>query len=140
VKKGRTSKKSQARRTAHQRKARNASTRSSRTRKTRNVQPSAEMTSGPETSSLDPHANMEAEPSKELAPATQKMDAGDLQSISRVEDSTGESAAELVHEGQDLQAEAVEAIEDSAENDGRARKPHEPPAAKVPKFRDRSRL
>jgi hypothetical protein len=68
------------------------------------------------------------------------MDSGDLQKVSDVEDSTMESTAELADEGQDLEAERVEAVEEAAENDGKPRKPKELPLVKVPQFKDRNRL
>jgi hypothetical protein len=140
MRKSRTSKLSHARKAGHGGKASRSSSRSSGTRNPRDIKRPQQLSSGTETSSLDPRAKFEIEPSDEPMTATQRMDSGDLQTVPKAEDSTLESSAELVDEGQDLQAEMVEAIEDSAENEGKARKPYEPPGVKAPEFKDRNRL
>jgi hypothetical protein len=140
MRKSRTSKKSNTPKTRHGGKTSRDSSRSSRMKKIRDMQPPREMSSGSETSSLDPHAKIEVESPNEPAPEEQRMDSGDLQAVSDVEDSSLESTAELIDEGQDLQAETVEAMEDSAENDGKRRKVRDLPGTKVPAFKDRNRL
>jgi hypothetical protein len=145
MKKGRTSKKRS--RTGTQKpphETRKALASSSRKRDTESsgVDSTQETTSGRETSSLDPNTNTRLKPQSALASAARrKVDAGDLQAVSNVEDSSTESTSELIDEGQDLEAEVVEAIEESADNRREIKpiKAHEP-RSRVPRFADRNDL
>jgi hypothetical protein len=66
--------------------------------------------------------------------------AGDLQGLSAREDSNSESVAELVNEGQDLEGEKIEAIEDAPIPEAGALSSKEPPTRGPRRFRDRSRI
>lgn len=136
MKRSRTSRRGGARRPAQKQKAARNSSRAIRTSNPRDIKRPQQLTSGTETSSLNPHAKFDAEP----AAAVQRMDSGDLQSVPAVEDSTLESTAELANAGQDFEAERVEAPEDSAKNEGKPQGPHELPIITVPKFKNRTRL
>jgi hypothetical protein len=57
---------------------------------------------------------------------------GDLQGLSEVADADSESVEELVEEGQALEAEAVEGVEDAPDADVKEVRVHERPEDDVP--------
>ena len=116
----------------------NTALRKARTTEEREKAELNEMTSGTETSSLDPKVKAKVdspEPARRKNPQ-----AGDLQAISNVEDTSNESAAELIEEGQDREAEVVDALEDASEADQGEIDAHVVPEKGVPAFKDRNRL
>jgi hypothetical protein len=65
---------------------------------------------------------------------------GDLTGVSGKDFSAGESAAELMREGQDLEGELVEAVEDAPEADEREVPVHDDSRTTVPDYKNRHRL
>src|SRR5215813_13575074 len=78
----------------------------------------ASITSGSEASSLDPKGQLIVESEEEASPSVHKGDmAGDLQGLSTEELFDSESVSELIEEGQDLEAELIEGIEEAPDPD-----------------------
>ena len=102
--------------------------------------------SGTLDSTLDPMLNSvpEREPpteNPEALPEARGALSGDLQGLETDEDEENESVAELVEEGQDLEAEEVEAIENAPDPDTGALKPRKVPKPVQPNdFKDRNRM
>lgn len=115
-------------------------------RSSRSVRPASEPRSGSLDSTLDPrlHSVPEREPPTDNPEARPEADgalSGDLQGLERDEDEENESVAELVEEGQDLEAEEVEAMETAPEPDKGALKPRKVPNPVQPNdFKDRNRI
>ena len=115
-------------------------------RSSRSLRPVAELRSGTLDSALDPKLNSVAqrEPptdNPEERPEASGALSGDLQGLERDEDEENESVAELVEEGQDLEAEEVEAMETAPEPDKGALKPRKVPNPVQPNdFKDRNRI
>ena len=65
---------------------------------------------------------------------------GDLTGVSGKDFSAGESAADLMLEGQDLEAELVEAIEDAPEADEKEVPVHRDSRSTIPDYKNRNRL
>jgi len=100
----------------------------------------ASITSGSEASSLSPRGRLIVESEEEAVPGIHKGDmSGDLQGLSTTEYDDSESVAELIGEGQDLEAELIEGIEDAPDADQGEVRVHKAPQ-KVPNYRDRNRL
>jgi len=101
----------------------------------------ARVTSGSEASSLDPRGRLIDESEVEATPRTQKGElAGDLQGLSTEELYDSESVTELSEEGQDLEAELIEGIEDAPDPDQDEVHVHTAPQKEVPDYKDRNRI
>lgn len=109
-----------------------ASSRSSRT----------EPTSGSERSALDPRRSRTLRSEGEISENVSGRLSGDLQSLSNQE-TTSESVEELAAEGQDLEGELLEGIENAPAADQGAVRTHrsaEPEKEEIPSFKNRNRL
>jgi hypothetical protein len=109
-----------------------ASSRSSRT----------EPTSGSERSTLDPRRSRTLRSEDQISENVSGRLSGDLQSLSN-EETTSESVEELAEEGQDLESELLEGIEDAPAPDQGAVRTHrsaEPEEEEIPSFKNRNRL
>jgi hypothetical protein len=101
----------------------------------------ASVTSGSEASSLDPKGRLIDEREVEAAPHEHKGDlAGDLQGLSTTELFDSESVTELSEEGQDLEAELIEGIEEAPDADQGEVQVHRAPQKDVPEYKDRNRI
>jgi len=101
----------------------------------------ASVTSGSEASSLDPKGRLIDEREVEATPHEHRGDlAGDLQGLSSTELLDSESVIELSGEGQDLEAELIEGIEEAPYPDQREVHVHEAPQKEVPNYKDRNRI
>ena len=98
-----------------------------------------EMTSGSERSSLNPNVRVRFD-TTENRPARKQTQSGDLQTIPDTEDSSVESAAELIEEGQDREGELVEAIDEAPDPDEAEVRAHKSPSRKESAYKDRNRL
>jgi hypothetical protein len=109
-----------------------ASSRSSRT----------EPTSGSERSALDPRRSRALRSEEEASKTVSGRLSGDLQSLSN-EETTSESVEELAEEGQDLEGELLQGVEDAPAADQGAVRTHrsaEPQEEEIPSFKNRNRL
>src|SRR5215475_6454499 len=101
----------------------------------------ARVTSGSEASSLDPKGRLINENEVEATPRTQIGElAGDLQGLSREEVYDSESVVELSEEGQDLEAELIEGIEEAPDPDQDEVHVHTAQQKEVPDYKDRNRI
>ena len=101
----------------------------------------ARVTSGTEASSLDPKGRLIDEREVEATPHEHRGDlAGDLQGLSSTELFDSESVVELSGEGQDLEAELIEGIEEAPDPDQQEVHVHEAPQKEVPNYKDRNRI
>jgi len=101
----------------------------------------ARVTSGSEASSLDPKGRLINESEVEATPRPHKGElAGDLQGLSTEEFFDSESVTELSEEGQDLEAELIEGIEDAPDPDQDEVRVHAAPKKEVPDYKDRNRI
>ncbi len=101
----------------------------------------ASVTSGSEASSLDPRGRLISQDEVEATPRAQKGElAGDLQGLSTDELSDSESVVELSEEGQDLEAELIEGIEEAPDPDQDEVHVHTAPQKEVPDYKDRNRI
>jgi hypothetical protein len=101
----------------------------------------ASITSGSEASTLDPKGRLILGNEEEATPGVHKGDlSGDLQGISTTELSDSESVSELIEEGQDLEAELIEGIEEAPDPDQGEVRAHEAPQADVPDYKNRKRI
>jgi hypothetical protein len=93
-------------------------------------------------STLDPTRTREiSETGPEAEPPQTGTSAGDLEGLVTDEDEDFESVAELSNEGQDLEAEEVDAIERTPNADQGELKPRKVPNRTAPgKFSDRNRI
>ena len=99
------------------------------------------ITSGSEASSLDPKGRLINENEVEPTPREHKGDlSGDLQGLSTAELYDSESVTELSQEGQDLEAELIEGVEDALDPDQGEVRVHEAPQKDVPDYKDRNRI
>jgi len=102
----------------------------------------AEPTSGSERSTLDPRRSRTFRSEHEISENISGRLSGDLQSLSN-EETTSESVEELAEEGQDLEGELLEGIEDAPAADQGAIRTHrsaEPEDEEIPSFKNRNRL
>jgi hypothetical protein len=102
----------------------------------------AEPTSGSERSTLDPQRSRTLRSEDEISENVSGRLSGDLQSLSN-EETTSESVEELAEEGQDLESELLEGIEDAPAADQGAVRTHrsaEPEDKEIPSFKNRNRL
>lgn len=101
----------------------------------------ASVTSGNEASSLDPKGRLIDEREVEAIPHEHKGDlAGDLQGLSGAELFDSESVIELSVEGQDLEAELIEGIEEAPDPDQGEVQVHKAPQKDFPDYKDRNRI
>lgn len=99
------------------------------------------VTSGSEASTLNPRGRLFVETEQEASPGVHKGDlAGDLQGLSTSELYDSESVSELSEEGQDLEAELIEGVEDALDPDQGEVPVHEAPEKDVPDYKDRNRI
>lgn len=100
----------------------------------------ASVTSGNEASSLDPKGRLINESEVEATPRAQKGElAGDLQGLSAEELFDSESVIELSEEGQDLEAELIEGIEEAPDPDQDEVHVHQAPEYD-PDYKNRNRI
>jgi hypothetical protein len=102
----------------------------------------AELTSGSERSTLDPRRSRTFRTEDGTSESVSGRLSGDLQSLSD-EETTSESVEELAEEGQDLEGELLEGIEDAPAADQGAVRTHrsaEPEEEEIPSFKNRNRL
>jgi hypothetical protein len=101
----------------------------------------AAITSGSEASTLDPKGRLILESEEEATPGVHKGDlSGDLQGISTEKLSDSESVSELIEEGQDLEAELIEGIEEAPDPDQGEVRVHKAPQTDVPDYKNRKRI
>jgi len=99
------------------------------------------VTSGSEGSTLDPKGRLIVETEEEAVPGIHKGDmSGDLQGLSTLEYDDSESVSELIGEGQDLEAELIEGIEEAPDADKGDVRVHKAPKKDVPDYKDRNRI
>src|SRR5215813_236983 len=99
------------------------------------------ITSGNEASTLDPKGRLIDENEVEPTPREHRGDlSGDLQGLSNTEFYDSESGVELSEEGQDLEAELIEGVEDALDPDQGEVRVHEAPQKGAPAYRDRNRI
>jgi hypothetical protein len=99
------------------------------------------VTSGSEASTLDPKGQLIVETDEEASPGVHKGDlAGDLQGLSTAELFDSESVSELSEEGQDLEAELIEGIEEAPDPDQGEVQVHKAPRRRIPDYKDRNRI
>ena len=99
------------------------------------------MTSGSEASTLDPKGRLVVESEEEAVPGVHKGDmSGDLQGLSTTEFDDSESVSELIEEGQDLEAELIEGVEEAPDADQGDVRVHKAPQKRVPDYKDRNRI
>jgi len=99
------------------------------------------ITSGNEASTLDPKGRLIDENEVEPTPREHRGDlSGDLQGLSNTEFYDSESVVELSEEGQDLEAELIEGVEDALDPDQGEVRVHEAPQKGAPAYRDRNRI
>jgi hypothetical protein len=102
----------------------------------------AEPNSGSERSTLDPRRSRTLRSGGEISENPSGRLSGDLQRLSN-EETTSESVEELAEEGQDLEGELLEGIEDAPAADQGAVRTHrsaEPADEEIPSFKNRNRL
>jgi hypothetical protein len=101
----------------------------------------ASVSSGSEASTLDPKGRLIVETEEEALPGVHKGDmSGDLQGLSTLELDDSESVSELIEEGQDLEAELIEGVEDAPDADEGDVRVHKAPQKGVPDYKDRNRI
>lgn len=99
------------------------------------------ITSGSKASTLDPKGHLINENELEPAPREHKGDlSGDLQGLSNSQFYDSESVVELSEEGQDLEAELIEGVEDALDPDQGEVRVHEAPQKDAPAYKDRNRI
>jgi|SRR5579859_4272298 len=99
------------------------------------------ITSGNEASTLDPKGHLIDESELEPTPREHKGDlSGDLQGLSGAALFDSESVIELSEEGQDLEAELIEGVEDALDPDQGEVRVHEAPHKDAPAYKDRNRI
>ena len=101
----------------------------------------ASVSSGSEASTLDPKGRLIVESEEEATSGVHKGDmSGDLQGLSTLELDDSESVSELIEEGQDLEAELIEGVEDAPEADQGDVRVHKAPQKDVPDYKDRNKM
>jgi len=99
------------------------------------------ITSGSEASTLDPKGHLISESELGPTPREHKGDlSGDLQGLSDTQLFDSESVIELSEEGQDLEAELIEGVEEAPGPDQGEVYVHEAPQKDVPDYKDRNRI
>jgi hypothetical protein len=112
--------------------------RNSRDSRTSAVEPS----SGAESSSLDPKRKAISVPQEYSAPTTSGQLSGDVQGLAQEDLDDSESVEELVEEGQDLEGELVQGVENAPPADQGDVRTHAPPEPedRTPDYKNRNRL
>jgi hypothetical protein len=112
------------------------------TRKTSGANGAIEPSSGSESSSLDLKRKAISVPDEYRVPVTSGQMSGDAQGLSHVDFDDSESVAELVEEGQDLEGELVQGVENAPPADQGDVKTHAPsePEDRTPAYKNRNRL
>jgi hypothetical protein len=101
----------------------------------------ATISSGSEASTLDPKGQLIMENEEEASPRVHKGDlAGDIQGLSTEELYDSESVSELIEEGQDLEAELIEGIEEAPDPDQDEVRVHKAPQKNIPDYKDRNKI
>jgi len=102
----------------------------------------AEVTSGSQRSSLDPDRKKLILQGDKTSEAAKGRLSGDVQNLSQEELSDSESVEELVEEGQDLEGELIQGIEDAPPADQGEVRTHAPsePNDGTPDYKNRNRL
>ncbi|HWZ99436.1 MAG TPA: hypothetical protein VN025_16895 [Candidatus Dormibacteraeota bacterium] len=101
----------------------------------------ASVSSGSEASTLDPKGRLIVESEEEASPSVHKGDlSGDLQGISTEELYDSESVSELIEEGQDLEAELIEGVEEAPDPDQDEVRVHKAPPKVIPDYKDRNKI
>ena len=101
-----------------------------------------EPTSGSEGSPLDPKRKATSVPDEYRAPVTSGQLSGDAQGLPQEDLDDSESVEELVEEGQDLEGELVQGVENAPpadQGDVRTQAPPQP-EDRTPAYKNRSRL
>jgi hypothetical protein len=99
------------------------------------------VTSGSESSTLNPRGRLIVETEEEAVPGVHKGNmSGDLQGLSTTAYDDSESVSELIEEGQDLEAELIEGVEDAPEADQGDVRVHKAPQKDVPDYKDRNKI
>ena len=101
-----------------------------------------ETTSGSERSSLDPNCTNLISQDQDSSHSARGRLSGDVQNLSQEELSDSESVEELVEEGQDLEGELIEGIENAPPADQGEVRTHAPaePNEEAPDYKNRNRL
>jgi len=101
-----------------------------------------EPTSGSESSPLDPKRKAISVPDEYRVPVTSGQLSGDAQGLPQEELDDSESVEELVEEGQDLEGELVQGVENAPPADQGDVRTHAPPQPedRTPAYKNRNRL
>jgi hypothetical protein len=112
------------------------------TRKISGANGAIEPSSGSESSSLDLKRKAISVPDEYRVPVTSGQLSGDAQGLSQGDFDDSESVEELVEEGQDLEGELVQGVENAPPADQGDVKTHAPPEPedRTPAYKNRNRL
>ena len=112
------------------------------TRKISGANGAIEPSSGSESSSLDLKRKAISVPDEYRVPVTSGQLSGDAQGLSQEDFDNSESVEELVEEGQDLEGELVQGVENAPPADQGDVKTHAPsePEDRTPAYQNRNRL
>ena len=112
------------------------------TRKISGANGAIEPSSGSESSSLDLKRKAISVPDQYRLPVTSGHLSGDAQGLSQEDFDDSESVEELVEEGQDLEGELVQGVENAPPADQGDVKTHAPPEPedRTPAYKNRNRL
>ncbi len=112
------------------------------TRKISGANGAIEPSSGSESSSLDLKRKAISVPDEYRVPVTSGQLSGDAQGLSQEDFDDSESVEELVEEGQDLEGELVQGVENAPPADQGDVKTHAPsePEDRTPAYKNRNRL
>jgi hypothetical protein len=112
------------------------------TRKISGATGAIEPSSGSESSSLDLKRKAISVPDEYRVPVTSGQLSGDAQGLSQEDFDDSESVEELVEEGQDLEGELVQGVENAPPADQGDVKTHAPPEPedRTPAYKNRNRL
>jgi len=112
------------------------------TRKISGANGAIEPSSGSESSSLDLKRKAISVPDEYRVPVTSGQLSGDAQGLSQEDFDDSESVEELVEEGQDLEGELVQGVENAPPADQGDVKTHAPPEPedRTPAYKNRNRL
>jgi len=101
-----------------------------------------EPTSGSESSPLDPKRKAISVPDEYRVPVTSGQLSGDAQGLPQEDLDDSESVEELVEEGQDLEGELVQGVENAPPADQGDVRTHAPPQPedRTPPYKNRNRL
>ncbi len=112
------------------------------TRKISGAKGAIEPSSGSESSSLDLKRKAISVPDEYRVPVTSGQLSGDAQGLSQEDFDNSESVEELVEEGQDLEGELLQGVENAPPADQGDVKTHAPsePEDRTPAYQNRNRL